>query len=389
MKILLLGVGLQGKAALYDLVNSPDVDHVIAADSDVGNLKAYVSELNSDKVSTVNFNASDHSEIFRLMTEVQAVICLLPAENQFQIARLAVEKGIHFIETNFASPEFTKLGRIAAAKDVALLPEFGLDPGIDLVLIGRAIRELDEVNGLQTYGTGIPEIEAADNPLKYKISWTFSGVLNAYQRPAFILKDRQIIELSPAEKFDQANVKLVDIEDLGTVEAYPDGDAVKYLENFGISESTQNSGRYSLRWLGHAAFWAKMVSLGFLSDKPVQVGDTEISPRQFIHDFLSPQLQYDSNERDIAAIGVDVTGLRGGERKRIIYQMIDRRDLKTGFLAMQRTVGFTASIGAQMLLRGDIKKRGLLMPGNDVPSDLFIHELEKRGIYIKRFEMDW
>jgi saccharopine dehydrogenase-like NADP-dependent oxidoreductase len=41
---------------------------------------------------------------------------------------------------------------------------------------------------------------------------------------------------------------------------------------------------------------------------------------------------------------------------------VDRRDTETGLLAMQRTVGFTASIGAQLLLRGDIRARGLLSP---------------------------
>ena len=68
--------------------------------------------------------------------------------------------------------------------------------------------------------------------------------------------------------------------------------------------------------------------------------------------------------------------------------MIDRRDLETGLLAMQRTVGYTASIGAQMVLNGQVTKRGLLTPTRDIPSDIFIEELGKRGINIQRTEMD-
>jgi saccharopine dehydrogenase-like NADP-dependent oxidoreductase len=56
---------------------------------------------------------------------------------------------------------------------------------------------------------------------------------------------------------------------------------------------------------------------------------------------------------------------------------------------MQRTVGFTASIGAQMILRGDIKKRGLLSPITDVPADIFIKELRQRGIIVQKQEMEW
>jgi len=100
-------------------------------------------------------------------------------------------------------------------------------------------------------------------------------------------------------------------------------------------------------------------------------------------------LQYAADERDIAAIRIDVRGLKNGQRKRIIYQMVDRRDLETGLLAMQRTVGYTASIGAQMILSGAIQKRGLLAPGKDVSSDALIAELQKRNINITRSELDW
>jgi len=56
---------------------------------------------------------------------------------------------------------------------------------------------------------------------------------------------------------------------------------------------------------------------------------------------------------------------------------------------MQRTVGFTASIGAQMILRGDIQERGLLSPITDVPADVFFEELRQRGITIARQELGW
>ena len=56
---------------------------------------------------------------------------------------------------------------------------------------------------------------------------------------------------------------------------------------------------------------------------------------------------------------------------------------------MNRTVGYTASIGAQMILRGDIRKRGLLSPLTDIPTDIFFEELRQRGITVQRAEGDW
>ncbi len=305
-----------------------------------------------------------------------------------EMLKLAIENGIHFVETSYALPEYADLGQLAEAKGISILPECGLDPGIDLVLAGQAIRDLDEVHELHAYGTGVPEPAAADNPINYKISWTFAGVLSAYQRPAKMLKDGEVIHLSPSQMFSPENLHRVTLDTLGEMEAYYNGDAVKYIDIFGIADSIVSTGRYSLRWLGHSGFWKKMVDLGFLAEEPIRVGEQEVSPRQFVHDLLEPQLQYAADERDVAAIRIDVSGLKDGKRKRIIYEMIDRRDLETGLLAMQRTVGYTASIGMQMLLRGDIKKRGLLTPTRDIPVEKFIAELKKRNINITREEID-
>ncbi|NOY99152.1 MAG: hypothetical protein GXP40_08120, partial [Chloroflexi bacterium] len=367
MKILLLGVGMQGKATLHDLANSPEVTQVIAADANFDDLQAYAQSLDNAKITPIRLDVRERDAVSAQMKKVDAVIVLLPQGFRLDILNLAIENGIHFIETSYALPEYAHLGTLAEARGITILPECGLDPGIDLVLAGQAIRELDEVHELHAYGTGVPEPAAADNPIKYKISWTFAGVLSAYQRPAKMLKDGKVIHLSPSEMFSPENMHTITLDSLGEMEAYYNGDAVKYLDILNIAKTTVSTGRYSLRWPGHAAFWKKMVDLGFLSEEPITVGGQKVSPRQFVHDLLEPQLHYAPNERDVAGIRIDARGLKDGNCKRIIYQMIDRRDLETGLLAMQRTVGYTASIGAQMVLRGDITKRGLLSPTRDIP----------------------
>lgn len=133
-----------------------------------------------------------------------------------------------------------------------------------------------------------------------------------------------------------------------------------------------------------------MAQLGFLDETPITVGDTQVVPRDIVRTLLEqPQFRYADHERDVAVIRVDMRGLKNGQRRRIVYEMSDLRDLTTGLMGMNRTVGYTASIGAQMILRGDIAKRGLLSPLTDVPFDLFLQELEARGIKVQRYEEDW
>ena len=49
---------------------------------------------------------------------------------------------------------------------------------------------------------------------------------------------------------------------------------------------------------------------------------------------------------------------------------------------MSRTVGYTASIGAQMIGSGVLAKRGLLSPLGDVPYAHLVDELARRGIQV-------
>ncbi|MBP1727613.1 MAG: hypothetical protein H6Q51_2911 [Deltaproteobacteria bacterium] len=60
-------------------------------------------------------------------------------------------------------------------------------------------------------------------------------------------------------------------------------------------------------------------------------------------------------------------GVKAGKRRKVTYDLFDYRDLETGLFAMNRTVGFTASIAAQLVLAGKITAKGVLSPVRHVP----------------------
>lgn len=384
MNILLLGAGMQGRAALYDLLQSPDVRQVLVADLDIERLKVSTPELHAEKVACHALDATDEVRTAGLIKQSDVVIHLLPAQFRVPMARLAIENGAHFVDASYAAPEYNDLSVQAAARSLAILPEFGLDPGIDLVLTGEALAEFDEITELHSYGAGIPEETASGNPLRYKVSWSFAGVLNAYTRPARVVRGGQVTDIAPDRLFATENVHNVEVEELGVLEAYPNGDAAKYVDMLGLSGTIRDAGRYSMRWPGHSELWRNLIGLGLLSDNAVNVGGTDVVPRRFMHDLLLPQLLYADDERDIALIRVEVAGIKDGQAMRVVYEVLDYRDLESGLLAMQRTVGFTASIGAQMILRGEIKRRGLLSPLRDVPAKGLLGRLRERGIHVRR-----
>ena len=79
-----------------------------------------------------------------------------------------------------------------------------------------------------------------------------------------------------------------------------------------------------------------------------------------------------------------VRGLLGGRLKGRVasFTMVDHYDPKTDMSAMMRTTAFPASIVVQMLASGAISKRGGVLQELDVPADLFLDEIKKRGIKI-------
>lgn len=389
MKALVLGMGLQGKAVVHDLEQSEAVSAIVAADIEAGKARAYVEQKGYRKVQVASLNASQPEAMDQLVRDAQprVLICMLPPEFQPSIARAAIRAGVHYISSSYTGT-LAEFDGQAREQGVTLLPEMGMDPGIDLILGRLAVDELDLVQGMRSYGAGLPEPACAgDNPIHYKITWTFEGVLKAYMRPARLLKNGKEMSIPAGQIFREENRHSFELPGIGVMDAYPNGDALRYIEVFGLGPALQEMGRYAMRWPGHNQFWDVMAALGFLDETPIRVGGCDIAPRRFVVDHLTPKLQFRDRERDMVIIRVEAWGLKDRKPLRVGYELIDYRDLATGLFAMNRTVGFTASIAAQLVLTGRIKKTGLLNPARDVPALEVVRKLEKRGMKIaKRIE---
>lgn len=385
MHILLLGTGMQGKAALHDLAGSTAVSRVVAADRDVAGLRAFAEAHGyGDKVVCTALDAADRGAVDRLMAGgADVVIDLLPVPFIGTVAASAVAHGVHLVNTFYVTPELAALAGEAKARGVTLLPELGMDPGLDLLMLGDMVRHLDEVTEILSYGAGIPEPAAATNAIKYKVSWTFEGVLRSYMRPARLVSDGQPVDLSDRVQFRPEHIHHVEVEGVGRLEAFPNGDALAYARQLGLDERRlRRAGRYAMRYPGHSAFWSAMVDLHLLDDDVVLVEGVAVNRRKYLAAALEPLLQYGPDERDLAIIRVEVAGRRGGTPVRLVREVVDRRDLQSGLTAMSRTVGFTASIGAQLIAGGVVTKRGLVSPVTDLPYDTFLAALAARGIAI-------
>jgi saccharopine dehydrogenase-like NADP-dependent oxidoreductase len=403
-RVLLLGLGAQGKAALHDLVTSDEDTLVVAADSDAG-LAAYVARYPAARVRAERLDAGDDARVAALMRDTDVVVEALPGPVALSMGRLAAHCGVSLVSSMYyrdpqatharviaeTEREIANVDHAACHHGCVILTEFGLDPGLDLILGAQTLREFDEVHEFHAYGAGIPGPNARGNPLNYKFSWSAIGVMRSYRRPARVITSGAAQEVDAASLFEPGRYHLLDVDGIGApLECYPNGDAVHYAELFGLRGTVREMARYTGRLPGHCAFWDAMVKSGFLDREPVRVGGVDVSPIEFTASLLAGQrqFQYTGDEEDLAFIRVDVRGLRAGRRARVVCDLVDRRDPATGFTAMQRTVGYTLAIGARLILDGSLRKRGVLTP-LDVPYDLVFPALAARGVHVVRRELAW
>ena len=403
-RVVQLGYGMQGKACLLDLMKAEGVGEIVVTDCYSG-FEADVAALGDSRVKAARVDASKREELASVMSGADVVVELLPGLFAMPVARLAAELGVSLVSAMYlANPgeqdpvkreaNQKELARIDAAmkeKGKTILEEFGMDPGIDLVLGRKCLDGLDEVQAFHSYGAGFPEKESSNNPIHYKFTWSVIGVMRSYLRPAVVIKNGADFEVRADEMFTPANTHILDLPEMGgPLECFPNGDSSHFARAFGIRETVKDMGRYICRWPGHAAYWEIMARCGFLSDEPIRVGSVEVAPTAFCAALLGSQEQffYGKGERDVALVRTDARGLKNGKPWRVVCQVIDKRDLETGLTSMQRTVGFPASIGAQMILDGRLDRKGIVSP-SEVPFEEFMKELGNRGITWTREEGPW
>ncbi len=382
MNILVLGgCGAQGRAAVYDLIQSTKVTQVICADQTPEDIYQWVDTPTVSKITPAVLNAADPQALRKLMQSVDGVIDLLPRQFMVSVCEAAIDCKTNLVNTNYAH-SISHLDQAAQEAGIAIMPECGLDPGIDLVIFGQAVRRFDEVDVIRSYCGGIPELAASENPLNYKISWTWEGVLSAIKRHSRMVRDGEVVDIPPALQHAPENVGQIDFPGLGTLEAIPNGDAVYFAEQLGVGATIRETGRYTLRWPGWSAFWHPLKQLGFLNEEPVEGLPASVSPYEMMNKLLAPQLQYGEDENDLVPMVNIFEGRMDGRRCRLTTHLLIKRDPETGFMAMGQGVGFPASIVIQMIVGNMIEQRGLLAPTQHVPYELFAHELELRGITI-------
>jgi alpha-aminoadipic semialdehyde synthase len=260
---------------------------------------------------------------------------------------------------------------------------------------------------------GLPSPEAANNPLKYKFSWSPKGVITASQNNARYRWEGNGIEVRGHELLQSAAPFVENWPDL-SLECLPNRDSLKYEKVYSI-EGADTIFRGTLRYRGFSSLmnvfknmglfdatviqgssWEDVIdmlrkqSAGFVSvDDFVRTcagedadearraietlewlgiigGDTVCNSSRSVVDafcdVLESKLQYEEHERDMVVMHHKIeASFDDGSEERHSSSLQVFGDAKMS--GMAKTVGYTAAVAADLILSGSLRgERGLLLP---------------------------
>lgn len=397
MKLLVIGAGMMGSAAAFDMARSRGVESVTLADADESRAREaaqFISKTLGKKAAPVHataVDASDESVTAILMRKHDGVLSAVPYFFNVSLARTALGAGCHFADlggNNTVVRKTLALSVEAERNGVALAPDCGLSPGMASILAGDLVRRLrgqqnsltvsrksekkkarPPIEALKLYVGGLPKYPKP--PFEYQLVFSVEGLINEYVERARVLKNGKLVEIEPLSEPEDFRIRsfrhMVAFHTSGGTSTMPESFQGEVGECF---EKT-------LRYPDHYKLVRGLYDLGFFSSEKRRLKSGEITPRELTAHLFLEKLSGDEPDMTIMRIEAHTS-------KRVLtYTMVDEYDKRTGLTSMMRTTAWPASIVLQMLVSGAIKKRGGIRQELDVPTDVFLREMSLRGIKIR------
>src|SRR5213082_3592262 len=245
-----------------------------------------------------------------------AVLNAAPYYFNLEVSRAAVHAGVHCADLG-GNTEIVfrqkELDAEAKGRNVSLIPDCGLAPGMVNVLAAEGIRRVGVAESVKIYVGGLPQ--HPEPPLNYQIVYSLEGALDYYTTPSWVLRDGQPTRVDALSELET----LAFPPPVGVLEAFHTGGGISILP-WTYEGKVRTMEYKTLRYPGHVAVMRPIRELGLLDLTTVKVRGAEVVPRDAFITTVSPKLTK-LDGRDLVALRVEV---RGNNGKRAAWQQIGR-----------------------------------------------------------------
>lgn len=368
MTIAVLGAGMVGRAIALDLAKQYTVT---SFDISVANLSLLQQRNTGIKVQQQNLG--DFSQYENFLSPFDMVVLAVPGFLGYEALKHVILAGKNTVDISFFPEDALQLDALAKEKNVSVIVDCGVAPGMSNWIIGRynAVMKLD---AFEIYVGGLPQ--HPQPPFLYKAPFSPIDVIEEYTRPAR-LKEKGEIVTKPA----LTDRHLMEFKGVGTLEAF-NTDGLRSL--LYTMPHIPDQLEQTLRYPGHVDLILALQQSGFFNEAPINIKGTEISPLQFTSQLLIDQWKLGETEEELTVMKVVVHG----EGKTITYDLLDYYDPATKTSSMARTTGYTCTAAVNMMIEGLFNSKGVYPPeliGNDERCfDFVLGYLKERGVEWKK-----
>jgi len=370
-KVVVLGAGLMGRALAWDLCRQDNIDSVVVADVSAARIKETKKIVDSKKATYEGLDIENAAGLKKLLKGASLVFGAVSYQFNAKLTAACIAQGAHFIDLGgndaIVDKQFA-LSPKAKEKGVTIFPDCGLAPGLAGILGMHVFRQFDTCTNLHLRVGGLPQHPKP--PLNYMLVFSVHGLINEYKEPVRVISKNKL-EIVPG---------MSGLEELefpkpyGTLEAFYTSGGVSTLVKT-LAGKVRELDYKTIRYPGHQEKIQFLMDMGFFDEKKTSLG---VTPRDLTEALLSEKLNLP--DKDLILIRVWGEGTCGRKKAKISFRCIDLHDERSGLTAMMRMTAFPAAIIGNMILKGDIKVRGVLRQEEHVPVPLLLKELTRRGI---------
>ena len=374
-KIIVLGAGLVGKPIALDLANDQNFEVAVA---DVSSER--LTDIGDERIQTFNTDLQNQTELVKVIKPYDFVVNAVPGFMGFECLKNCIEAGKEVVDIAFYPEDVFELSELALQKNVRVICDMGVAPGMSNLLTGYAASKLDNVQTVNIYVGGLPKIRT--KPWEYKAVFSPADVIEEYTRPARIVRNGKIVTVPPLTELEH-----LEFDSVGTLEAF-NSDGLRSLL-FTIKAGSMSE--KTLRYPGYAEKIKLLSDNGFFNSEEVEVEGKLVSPLELTSKLLFNQWKLEKNEVDITVMRIEVEGLKEGKSIRYSFNLYDELNTQTGIHSMARTTGYTASTAVRLLAEDKYVVSGItvgeMMGADESIVDFMLKGLEERSIiYISKKE---
>jgi saccharopine dehydrogenase-like NADP-dependent oxidoreductase len=375
MTIAVLGAGMIGRAIALDLAK----EHFVTC-FDLSGMSLEQIKRRNAAIKTVAADLSQFDEYGNWLSPFDIIITAVPGFMGYKTLEAVINAGKDVVDISFFPEDVLQLDELAKEKNVTVITDCGVAPGMSNFIIGRYSEEM-KMDAIEIYVGGLPKVRK--KPFQYKAPFSPADVIEEYTRPARLMENGFIVT-KPA----LSEVEWIQFDEVGTLEAF-NTDGLRSL--LYTMPHIKNQKEKTLRYPGHVDIIISLKESGFFSENLIDINEIKVSPLQVTSQILFNEWKLGLEEEELTVMKVILSGEKDGEKKKVEWSLLDYFDRETKISSMARTTGYTCTAAVNLIAKNLFNEKGVFPPEligkNSKCFDFVVKYLKERNVNWKKSEL--